>query len=159
GASLTIPVVKRGQAQPTVRKKIGWLKIQDSNHTPGQLREFLAGLKVAGHEEGHAFTMEYRFADGDASRLTALARELVQANVDLIIATSQPATDAARRVTLSLPIIGRMTDDPVTTGAAISLSRPDGNVTGVYSLLEEMSAKRLALLKAAVPGLRKVGAL
>jgi putative ABC transport system substrate-binding protein len=64
-------------------------------------------------------------------------------------ATSQPASDAARRTTLSVPIIARMTDDPVSSGAAISLARPDGNVTGVYSLLEEMSAKRLALLKQA----------
>ena len=159
GAALAIQAPNRVQAQPAIPKKIGWLKIQDGKHTPGQLREFLAGLKAAGHEEGKTFTMEYRFADGEASRLTALARELVQANADLILATSQPATDAARRVTLSLPIIGRMTDDPVSSGAAISLSRPDGNITGVYSLLEEMSGKRLALLKAAVPGLRKVGAL
>lgn len=153
------PVAKLVHAQPATGKKIGWLKIQDRDHTPSQLREFLAGLKALGHEEGRTFAMEYRFANGDASRLTALARELVQANVDLVLATSQPATDAARRVTLSLPIIGRMTDDPVSSGAAISLARPDGNVTGVYSLLEEMSAKRLALLKQAVPGLRKVGAL
>lgn len=147
------------RAQPSSPKKIGWLKIQDRDHTPGQLREFLAGLQALGHREGASFVMEYRFADGDASRLNSLARELVQAGSDLILATSQPATDAARRATLSLPIVGRMTDDPVLAGAAISLSRPDGNVTGVYSLLEEMSGKRLALLKQAVPGLRKVGAL
>lgn len=147
------------RAQANDVKKIGWLKIQDRIHTPGQLREFLAGLESLGQQQGRTFVMEYRFADGDASRLPLLAHELVEAGADLILATSQPATDAARRTTLSLPIVGRMTDDPVLAGAAISLSRPDGNVTGVYSLLEEMSAKRLALLKQAVPGLRKVGAL
>lgn len=149
----------RINAQVVASKKIGWLKIQDRNHTPAQLREFLAGLRADGYEEGRSFAMEYRFANGDASRLTELARELAQEKVDLIIATSQPATDAARRITKSLPIIGRMTDDPVASNAAASLARPNGNVTGVYSLLEGMSTKRLALLKQAIPGLRKVGAL
>jgi putative ABC transport system substrate-binding protein len=140
-------------------RKIGWLKIQDSNHTPGQLREFIDGLRALGLEENTDFVMEYRFANGDASRLSDLANELIRAGVDLILATSQPATDAARRVTKSIPIAGRMTDDPVRIGAAQSLSRPGGNVTGVYSLLEEMSAKRLALLKQSAPKVHKVGAL
>lgn len=140
-------------------RKIGWLKIQDNNHTPGQLREFVDGLRALGLEENNDFVMEYRFANGDASRLPDLANELIRAEVGLILATSQPATDAARRVTKSIPIVGRMTDDPVRIGAAQSLSRPGGNVTGVYSLLEEMSSKRLALLKQAAPKVYKVGAL
>lgn len=139
--------------------KIGWLKIQDRHHTPGQLREFLATLQTLGHEEGRSFVMEYRFADGDAKRLVALADELAKANADMILATSQPVTDAARKVTKTIPIVGRMTDDPVRTGAAQSLPRPGGNITGVYSLLEEMSGKRLALLKQAAPGVSRVGAL
>lgn len=147
------------RAQAARPKKIGWLKIQDRNHTPGQLAAFLAGLRALGHEEGRSFLMEYRFADGDAARLTTLATDLIRSEVDIILATSQPATDAARRATLSVPIVGRMTDDPVSAGAAIALSRPDGNVSGVYSLLEEMSSKRLALLKQAAPSVRKIGAL
>jgi putative ABC transport system substrate-binding protein len=157
-AMATGPAI-RARAQSAAPRKIGWLKIQDRNHTPSQLGNFLDGLRAAGHEEGRSFVMEYRFADGDASRLVMLAQELLASGANLLVATSQPATDATRRATLSVPIIGRMTDDPVSSGAAVSLARPDGNVTGVYSLLEEMSGKRLALLKDAVPGLRKVGAL
>jgi putative ABC transport system substrate-binding protein len=158
GLALVLPAL-RAFAQSRKPYKIGWLKIQDRNHTPGQLREFTSGLEALGHHDGRTFVMEYRFADGDASRLGALAEELVRADVDLILATSQPAVDAARRVTNTIPIAGRMTDDPVRSGAAQSLARPAGNVTGVYSLLEEMSAKRLALLKQAAPDVRRVGAL
>src|SRR4051794_5178218 len=96
---ITAAAVAVGAARPlaawsqTARpKKIGWLKIQDHDHTPGQLREFIGGLRALGLEEGRDFVMENRFADGDPSRLNALANELVQEKVDVILATSQPAT-------------------------------------------------------------------
>jgi putative ABC transport system substrate-binding protein len=152
----TIAPVRAVNAKP---RKIGWLKIQDKTHTPGWLHAFLEGLRTLGHSEGQSFMLETRFADGDARRLTQLAEELVRADVRIIIATSQPAVDASRRVTQQIPIVGRMTDDPVKAGIAHSIARPGGNVTGVYSLLEEMSGKRLALLQQAVPSLRRVGAL
>src|SRR5690348_11409992 len=89
-------------------RKVGWLKIQNKDHTPGQLKAFLGGLREAGDEEGHAFILETRFADGDATRLVALAGELVGTKTDIILATSQPAVDACLKVTRSLPIVGRM---------------------------------------------------
>jgi putative tryptophan/tyrosine transport system substrate-binding protein len=146
-------------AQSAQPPRIGWLKIQSRTDTPGWLREFRAGLRELGHVEGRTFILEERYADGNASRLTQLAEELVQTRVSVIVATSQPATDAARRVTHSVPIVGRMTDDPVRTGLARSLAQPGANVTGIYSLLEETSAKRLELLQQAVPSMRRVGAL
>jgi putative ABC transport system substrate-binding protein len=75
------------------------------------------------------------------------------------VATSQPSIDAAARVTKSVPVIGRMVDDPTTSGLAQTLARPGGNVTGVYALTEELNPKRLSLLKEAVPSMRKVGVL
>jgi putative ABC transport system substrate-binding protein len=138
---------------------VGWLKIQNKDHTPGQLKAFLTGLREAGDEEGGAFVLETRFADGNATRLVTLASELIEAKTDIILATSQPVVDASLKVTRSVPIVGRMTDDPVQIGAAKSLAHPGGNLTGVYTLLEEMTAKRLALLVQAAPSVRKVGAL
>ncbi|MGB8043892.1 MAG: ABC transporter substrate-binding protein [Pseudolabrys sp.] len=146
-------------AQVAKPPKIGWLKIQDKNHTPGQLKAFLDGLRALGQIEGQSFEIEARFADGNRARLPKLAEELVQAGVSVILATSQPSIEAAWRVTQSIPIVGRMNDDPVLTGFAKSLARPGGNFTGVYSLVEAMTGKRLELLRQAVPSLRRVGAL
>jgi putative ABC transport system substrate-binding protein len=153
-----------GRAAPTWAevanpRKVGWLKIQDKNHTPGQLKAFREGLRSLGQVEGQSFTIETRFADGVRSRLPALTEELIQAGVSVILATSQPSIEAAWQMTKSVPIVGRMNDDPVPAGLATSLARPGGNFTGVYSLVEDMTAKRLELVQQAVPSLRRVGAL
>jgi len=91
--------------------------------------------------------------------LPILTKELLNAGVSIVLATSQPSIIAAARVTKAVPIIGRMVDDPVTTGLARSLARPGGNITGIYTMTEEMSPKRLDLLKEAVPSIRRVGVL
>jgi len=159
GAAAAWPFASPVFAETAKPRKIGWLKIQDKNHTPGQLKAFMEGLRALGHVEGRTFLLETRFADGDISRLSALAEDLVRGGVDVILATSQPSIEACRKITQSIPIVGRMIDDPVYAGMAQSLARPGGNITGVYSLVEEMSAKRLELLQQAVPGLRRVGVL
>lgn len=146
-------------AQSAAPSRIGWLQIQSRAESPGWLDEFRAALRGLGHVEQRTYVLEERYADGDVTRLGSLAAELVRRDMRLIVATSQPAVDACRAATGKLPIIGRMTDDPVETGAAASLASPGGNVTGIYSLLEEMSGKRLAILQQAVPSLRRVGAL
>jgi len=156
GVALPLDVL----AQPTRPiPKIGWLKIQGRRHTPSQLQAFREGLKALGLIEGRDFVLEQRYADGDETRLPGLAADLMNSSVAVIVATSQPSIAAAWRVTKSIPVIGRMVDDPVADGMAQSLARPGGNVTGVYTMTEEMSPKRLELLKEAVPSLRRVGVL
>jgi putative ABC transport system substrate-binding protein len=148
------------RAQPThPAPKIGWLKIQGQQHTPGQLRAFREGMKALGLVEGRDFILEERYADGDEGRLPSLATELINSGVAVIVATSQPSIAAAWRVTKGVPVIGRMVDDPVVDGMARSLARPGGNVTGIYTMTEEMNPKRLALLKEAVPSTSRVGVL
>jgi putative tryptophan/tyrosine transport system substrate-binding protein len=149
-----------GRAQP-VRStpKVGWLKIQGPQHTPGQLQAFRDGMRELGLIEGRDFVLEERYANDDDARLPGLATDLVGAGVSVILATSQPSIAAAEKVTKTVPIIGRMVDDPVVSGMAQSLGRPGGNVTGIYSMAEELNPKRLALLKDAVPSLRSVGVL
>ena len=157
-AATGLPLVAR--AQPTQpAPKIGWLKIQGRQHTPGQLRAFREGMKTLGLVEGRDFILEERYADGDEGRLPSLATELINSGVAVIVATSQPSIAAAWRVTKSVPVIGRMVDDPVIDGMAQSLARPGGNVTGIYTMTEEMNPKRLALLKEAVPSISRVGVL
>jgi putative tryptophan/tyrosine transport system substrate-binding protein len=147
------PIAARAQPTHSV-PKIGWLKIQGPLHTPDQLQAFREGMRALGMIEGRDFLLEERYADGDETRLQRLAAELISSGVNVILATSQPSIAAAWRVTKSVPVIGRMVDDPVTDGMAQSLARPGGNVTGV-----EMNPKRLALLKELAPAVRRVGVL
>lgn len=157
--SAIIATVAARRSLAAAQARIGWLKIQSQSHAPAQLQAFRDGLKEQGRLVGRDYVLVERYADGDPSRLAALAADLLEDKIDLILATSQPCIDAARKVTRTVPIIGRMTDDPVASKAAATLGHPMGNVTGVYSLLEEMSPKRLALLLEAAPSIRRVGLL
>ena len=139
--------------------RIGWLKIQGPQHSPDQLKAFREGMGALGLIEGRDYVLEQRYADNDRARLPGLATELVGKGVGIIVATSQPSIVASARVTKTVPVIGRMNDDPVVDGMARSLARPGGNITGIYAMTEELNAKRLSLLKEAAPSLRRVGVL
>jgi putative ABC transport system substrate-binding protein len=152
------PLAARAQPAHPI-PKVGWLKIQGRQHTPGQLKAFREGMKALGLVEGRDFVLEERYSDDDEGRLPGLAAELIGSGVAVIVATSQPSIAAAWRVTKTVPVIGRMVDDPVGDGMAQSLARPGGNVTGIYTMTEEMSSKRLALLQEAVPSIKRVGVL
>jgi putative ABC transport system substrate-binding protein len=158
GAAIGLPLAARAQPTHSI-PKVGWLKIQGREHTPDQLRAFREGMEALGLVEGRDFLLEQRYADGDEGRLPSLATELINSGVAVIVATSQPSIAAAWRVTKTVPVIGRMVDDPVVDGMAQSLARPAGNVTGIYTMTEEMNPKRLALLKEAVPSISRVGVL
>ncbi|HUK11251.1 MAG TPA: ABC transporter substrate-binding protein [Stellaceae bacterium] len=157
-AGIALPFAVRAQPTHPI-PKIGWLKIQGRLHTPDQLQAFREGMKALGLIEGRDFVLEERYADDDEKRLPGLADDLINSGVAVIVATSQPSIAAAWRVTKSIPVIGRMVDDPVADGMAQSLARPGGNVTGIYTMTEEMTPKRLELLREAVPSMRRVGVL
>jgi putative ABC transport system substrate-binding protein len=158
GATVAWPLAASAQVTHQV-PKVGWLKIQGPHHTPEQLQAFRDGMRALGLIEGRDYMVEERYADGDETRLPTLATELINSGVKIILATSQPSIAAAWRVTKNVPVIGRMVDDPVTDGMAQSLARPGGNVSGIYTMTEEMNPKRLALLKEIAPLVRRVGIL
>ena len=157
GTAMAWPLAARAQQSGQI-PKIGWLKIQDRQHTPG-LQAFRDGMRALGLAEGRDYEIEERYADDDEARLPTLTTELLNAGASIILATSQPSIIAAARVTKSVPVIGRMVDDPVADGMARSLARPGSNITGVYTMTEELNPKRLSLLKEAVPSMRRVGVL
>lgn len=139
--------------------KIGWLKIQGPRHTPDQLKAFREGMGALGQIEERDYVLVERYGEDKEERLPGLALELISLDVRLILATSQPSVAAAARVTKTVPIIGRLNDDPVANGMAKSLARPSGNISGIYSLAEELTPKRLSLLKEVVPSAQRVGVL
>jgi putative ABC transport system substrate-binding protein len=121
-----------------------------------EARAFQQGLRDAGYIEGRDVVIEWRSADGDYARLAQLAADLVERKVDVIVADTTPATRAAQRATSTIPIVMAIVADPVGDGLVAGLSQPGGNVTGLSIMLAELAAKRLQLLKEAMPGLARV---
>ena len=117
------------------------------------------GLRELGYMEGVQIAIDCRSAEGDYNRLPRLARELVQANPHVIVASSAPASLAARAATATLPIVSVYTADPVGLGLVSSLARPGGNVTGVSALAADYVAKLLQLLKETAPRATRIGVL
>lgn len=108
-------------------------------------------MRELGYVEGKNLLLEYRYAEGNVARFPALAAELVRLNVDLVVASGQPAVQAAKQATSTIPIVMTVPTDPVATGLVESLARPGGNITGSTSLTIETAGKRLELFKAIVP--------
>jgi putative tryptophan/tyrosine transport system substrate-binding protein len=120
---------------------------------------FVKGLGETGFVEGRDVRIEYRWAEDHNEQLPRLAAELVQLKVAVIAATSTPAALAAKAATSTVPIVFETSSDPVALGLVASLSRPDGNVTGVTQLSVETAPKRLELLHELFPDMRAVGLL
>ena len=117
------------------------------------------GLEELGYKEGRNLIVERRYAEGHAERFQEFANELVRLNVDLIVVVTTPAGLAAKKATSTIPIVHPAAIDPVGTGLVASLAHPGGNLTGLSVLNAEMSAKRLEVLKEAVPGLTRAALL
>lgn len=120
---------------------------------------FRQRLRELGWEEGRNLQIEWRAADAQAARVDALAAELVNLKVEVIVAEFTPAALAARRATNVIPIVMAPAGDPVSTGLVASLARPGGNVTGLSNVATELSGKRLEILQRTVLGLSRVGLL
>ncbi len=116
-------------------------------------------MSEVGYVEGRNLIIEYRSADGKQERFPNLANDLVRLNVDLILAASTPHARAAQQATRTIPIVVPVMGDPVADGLVASLARPGGNITGMTSLGPELTAKRLDLLKVALPDLTRVAIL
>ncbi len=121
---------------------------------------FADGLRERGHIEGENIVVEYRWAEGHPERFADLAADLVRQQVEVIVASSQGPALAAKRATLTIPIVMVNATDPVEAGLVASLARPGGNVTGLsQQLTPEIRAKQLQLLKEALPKVSRVAVL
>jgi ABC-type uncharacterized transport system substrate-binding protein len=132
----------------------------EASRSGDQLMAFQAGLQEAGFVEGQNLKIEYRWANDDYSRLDALATELVDLRVAVIVAAGgHVAALAAHRVTKVVPIVFTTVTDPVKDGLVASLSKPGGNATGTAGLTSELDPKRLEFLRAIKPSATTFGAL
>ena len=115
-----------------------------------------AGLRDLGLEEGRDVTFDVRFTQGRRDAMPAAAQALVAGGVDLIVATQQAASVAAKRATRDVPIVFTSVGDAVAAGIVADKAKPGGNVTGISSLAPELAAKRLQILKSLAPAVRRV---
>ena len=145
-------------AQPAGKVwRVGWL--QPSPPPSAGHASFRQAMREIGYLEGHNVRFEDRFADGHFDHLPSLAEALVPV-VDVIVAVAPGAIRAARDATKTVPIVMAFSGvDPVKAGFVSSLRRPGGNITGLTMLAPELSAKRLEVLKDAVPAAERVGVL
>ena len=143
--ALAVPL-SAGAQQTASRRRIGVLFVLQSP-SGREARAFQQGLRDMGYVEGRDVAIEWRAANGDYARLPQLAADLVERRVEVIVADTTQATQAARRATSTIPIVMAIVADPVGDGLVANLSRPGANVTGLSIMLAELSAKRLQLLK------------
>ena len=153
GAAVAWPLTARSQPPRTYR--IGVLGNENAPPWEG-LRQ---GLRALGYVDGRNVTMEWRWSEGRGERLPALAKELVDQKVDIIVTSATQATRAAKQATATIPIVMTISSFPDKIGLVDSLARPGGNVTGMSNVAPELNGKRLDLLKEVVPKVARVAVL
>ena len=158
GAAAAWPLAARGQQQAAM-PVIGYLNSGSPESDTPRLNGLRRGLNETGYVEGRNVVIEYRWAGNQADRLPALAVDLVQLRVAVIVAAGPPSTFAAKAATTSIPIVFGVGADPVQLGLVASLNRPGGNLTGFNVLGGELGAKELALLHELVPSAAMIGFL
>jgi putative ABC transport system substrate-binding protein len=154
-AAWSLPVWAQQSAMPVV----GWFNPQPIATSQEFLDGFLRGLREGGYIDGKNVKVELHTADGERNRLPALAADLVQRGITVIMAGSPPAALAAQRATKSIPIVFTSGADPVRIGLVSSYTRPGGNITGFHVQFSQLVGKRLALLLELVPQAKRIGIL
>ncbi len=139
--------------------RIGFLGSASASGSASSVDALKSGLRDLGYIGNRDIVIEFRWAEGKYERLAELATELVRLNVDVLVTYGTPGIRAAKSVTTAIPIVMAASADAVATGLVGSLARPDGNVTGLTIFGPEITAKRLELLKEAVPRAQKVAVL
>ena len=140
--------------QATRSYRIGMLETISPALNAAHLDAFREGLRQLGYVEGKNYVIEYRSADGRADRFPSLAAELVRLGVDVIVARGTPAAVAAKNATETIPVIMASVGDPLLI--VDGLARPGHNVTGLSAFVNEMTSKRLELIKELVPAVSRI---
>ena len=156
-AFVMVPLGAHGQAPKVPR--VGVLSTLPAPYAAPYVDAGKAALREAGYVEGQNIVIEYRFAERSLERLQAQAAELVALKVDVLVVVGDVGIQTAQKATTTIPIIMVSGGDPVQSGYVASVARPGGNITGMSSLLPEMDAKLLALLKETVPRAARVAVL
>ena len=159
GGAVTWPLAARAQQAAVARIGVMLIARLESPEGRANLDAFRRGLAELGYIEGRNIIVEPRGADGQINRFPALASELVNLKVDVIVAGGTPGSRAAKQATATIPVVATAMGDPVQDGLVASLARPGGNITGTAFLGPELVPKRLALFKELLPAMSRVAVL
>ena len=162
GGAATVAWSLTARAQrPKTNPRIGYLSGNGNQLDRGPFIEaMLRGLQEFGYIEGQNLIVEYRGAEAQEERIPQLIAELVELKPDvLVLPPVQAAIEAGKEATRAIPIVMVTSKDPVAMGLVESLAHPGGNITGVFTLANDVSGKRLQLLRQMVPGMSRVGVL
>jgi putative ABC transport system substrate-binding protein len=160
GGAAAWPVVAGAQQTTGKIQRIGVLANDPAIPKQAAGEAFIAGLGASGFVAGKNVQVEYRFAEGRLDRYTDLVAELLRLNADVIVSSNNDATLAAKQATARIPIVMLNVTDPIGQKLVTNLARPDGNITGMtYDQSAEIAAKRMQLLKDAIPRVARIGVL
>jgi ABC-type uncharacterized transport system substrate-binding protein len=156
GALISRPIL--ANAQPAARMRtVGVLMgLADDAEAQGRLVAFEQGLEREGWSLGQDLRIEYRYAEGDAARMQAFAKELVEIKPDCIVGHSTPVVTALMHATRTIPIVFVSVADPIGSGFVASMARPGGNITGFTTLQASIVGKYVSILKDLLPQLARV---
>jgi putative ABC transport system substrate-binding protein len=155
GAATIWPLAVHAQASKNL-PRLCFITFDPATSRSTRFDAFFRGLVALGYVDGKTITIDYLSADGHGERFPSLAAECLRLNADIIAVSTTPATQAAKKATLTIPIVMIGLGDPVGTGLVDSLAQPGGNVTGMSMMVPEVATKRLELLKEALPGISRV---
>lgn len=159
GAVSLLYANRGGALDAEKRPHIGYIGRSPIKNRSGLFRKFRDELQRLGYIEGKTVVIDYRAHEGQLDRIAGLVQDLVRSKVDVLVAQNTVAIQAAQRATKSIPIVMATPVDPIAAGFAKSLRQPGGNITGIYTLRAELSAKRVELLTELVPGISRVAIL
>jgi putative ABC transport system substrate-binding protein len=155
---LAAPLAAGAQAPPKI-PRIGYLGAYTPSAGAPFLESFRQGLRELGYVEGQNIFIDYRWAEGRPDRFPALAAELIQLRVDVIVTSTNVAVAALQQATRTIPVVVATMGDPVGSGFVATLARPGGNITGFSVLAEELAGKWVELLREAAPKVSRVAVL
>jgi putative ABC transport system substrate-binding protein len=158
GGAAVWPVAARAQRRGSL-PRIGFLGGDTQSQLATRVEAFRAGLRALGYEEGKNIVVEFRYAEGKFDRLIPVANELIELKVDLLVAHGSAAMFAVKRTTTTVPVVMTAVGDADAQGIVANLARPGGNITGISFQLPALGAKRLEMLKEAVPRIAHVAVL
>ncbi|QQS10994.1 MAG: ABC transporter substrate-binding protein [Rhodospirillales bacterium] len=155
GAAAGWPLAARAQRSGSV-PRLCFLTLDPGTMRTTRFDAFFRALSDLGYVDGRTIAIDYASAEGRDERFPALAAECLRREADIIAVSTTPGAQAAKDATPTVPIVMLQLGDPVGTGLVDSLAKPGGNVTGLSQMTSDLAAKRLALLKEAVPGISRV---